>query len=136
MTNDQTVRRALSILGVGLGLFLGIMFFLIATVDGPKEPGPQEVFERFLIAVDQERFDEARALVDPFCTDTDEGMRAALDDLQSVGLDFETTFQVDEVWINERGTRALLELTTPPQLPLPGVASLDRTDDGWVLACQ
>jgi len=121
------------------GAAIGIVLIILASVwvfMPSNEPGPQEVFERFLALTDQERFDEARSLVDPFCSDTDEGMRAALEDLRSVGLDFKAAFRVEEVWINGRGTRALLELTVPPQLPLPGVASLDRTDDGWVLSCQ
>ena len=49
------------------------------------------------------------------------------------GFSYRRTFQIEDVWINEDGTEAILELEAPPELP--HVTVLDRVDGEWLIAC-
>ena len=121
----------------GIGVVILMLAVTVLVCSGASNaPGPAAAFEAHLLALDEGRIDDANALVDITCgkvTETDvNGARAGLED---VGYTFPTAFRVGEVWTNARGTEAILELETPPQLPLPGVQGMMKVDGEWLLSC-
>lgn len=127
--------KLLAIIG-SLMVFAFVMVAVAVCSIDSEGPGPVDAFTAHLQALDESRLDDANALVDITCGQirrTD--LEAAQNDLESAGLTFQTAFRISEVWTNERGTRAIIELDTPPQLPLPGVQGMALVEGQWMLYC-
>lgn len=100
------------------------------------QPGPRQVFEAHLLALDEGRIDDANAFVDVSCNKITPATRSAvLVNLEAQGLTFQTAFQVSNVWMNERKTEAVVELDMPLQLSLQGVQGMTKVDGEWRLSC-
>lgn len=122
------------LLGVIVAALVAII--LAVTFMGGQEAGPREVFQAHLLALDDGRLDDANTLVDITCGRvTEADLRAVKADLDDAGLTFQTAFRVSDVWLNERKTEAIVELDTPPNLPLPGAQGMMKVDGAWRLSC-
>ena len=121
---------------IGIVVLLAVLFALIIALDA-SDPGPQQVFESHLLALDEERLNDALTYVEVAACGMDMVANApqAAIDLESRGYSFSTAFMVEEVWILEDGSRALLGLRTPPSMTLPSVVQLVRSDGKWLLTC-
>lgn len=115
-----------------------IVFGMLVGSGAESHLGPQQVFEQHLLALDEERLDDALAYVDiAVCgTTAVDSTPQALVDLKRRGHTFSTAFTVEEVWILEDGSEALLGLRTPPNLGLPNVVRLTQVDGAWLLMCE
>ncbi len=130
---DRQTRKLTILLGVAMLTALAGIFYCVTSVPGS---GPDDAFRAHLAALDEGRIDDANELVDITCGKvTVEDVDAAKSGLGSAGYTFQTAFQVGEVWLNERGTEAILELQTPANLPLPGVQGMMKVDGEWLLSC-
>ena len=121
-----------------LGLAAAIVAFLVLLdFEFENSVGPQQAFEAHLLALDEQQWELADTFVVERCqTDSEEARETAGQDLKSMGFSFSRAFVVDEVWFNEDGRRALLGLATPANLPLPGVATMERVDGDWMVSCS
>ena len=120
------------------GLLATIITFLLTVNFGHVDSvGPQQAFETYLLALDEQKWELAETFVVERCqSDNTESEETAGQDLKSRGFSFSSAFVVDEVWLNTDGRTALLGLSTPANLPLPGVASMERVDGDWMIACS
>ena len=114
-----------------------ISFVLAAITIARDDTGPREAFEAHLRALDEERWDDANALVDITCEDYDATDAAAAGaSLEELGLEFQTAFPIEQVWTNEQNTEAILELApTAPDLSLPTTALMVKVDGDWKVSC-
>lgn len=121
-----------------LGLVATIVAFLMMVDFGiGNSVGPQQAFEAHLAALDEQKWELADTFVVPRCrSDSIVGQETASQDLKSLGYSFSSAFVVDEVWINVDERMAWLDLSTPENLPLPGVATMERVDGDWMLSCS
>ncbi|KKL92973.1 hypothetical protein LCGC14_1879320 [marine sediment metagenome] len=124
------VGLLVSVLGVLVVLAL-LLFFR----GDPPVAGPREVFAAHIAAL----ADGDWALSDSYAhDDCDFGDQALLDDVLASGFDFEEKFEVDDVWINEDGTLAIMSLadvqivTEDAERALP---MLQLVDGRWLLIC-
>ncbi len=105
--------------------------------DFDNSVGPQQAFEDHLLALDEQQWELADTFVVARCqTDNAEAREAAGQDLKRMGFSFSRAFVVDEVWFNADERTVLLGLTTPANLLLPGVASMERVDGDWLISCS
>lgn len=137
---NRTTTAAWRGLAAGV-LFLvvtfGVAVCMVTTLGGGTASDPRAAFEAHLLALDEGRLVGANALVDIACGRvTKADAEAAKAGLESAGLTFQTAFPVEEVWLNESGTEAILELAPPPGgLPLPGVQGMMLVEGEWLLSC-
>lgn len=130
------VKYLLACGGALMVLALGIVALAIYHDGSDPHAAAAHSFAAHLRALDEGRVDDANALVDITCGKVDPvDVDAARAGLESAGYTFQTAFRVGEVWLNEGGTEAILELETPPNLPLPGVQGMMRVDGEWLLSC-
>lgn len=114
---------------------LSALFITTYFAVGRKDDGPRQAFEAHLLALDEGRVDDANALVDSSCEHVaEEDVQEAGARLESAGLTFGEAFRVAEVWVNESGTEAIIELTSPEGLPK--VARLVKVDGEWLVSCD
>lgn len=124
---------------VVVGMMVVILIALLLVMSrGGTAPGPADVFESHLAALDAADWRLADTFVKDECTvgftvgydDPQEALQEALDS----GFSFRRAFDVQEVWISEDGSEALLGVkTTPPDLP--NVIELEKVDGEWLVAC-
>ncbi len=123
---------------VGVGLLATIIAFLWLIDFGHEDSvGPQQAFEAHLMALDEQNWELADTFVVARCqAGGSEAREIAGQDLKSRGFSFVRAFVVDEVWFKDDGQTALLGLSTPANLPLPGVATMVRVDGEWLVSCS
>ncbi len=121
-----------------LGLVATIVTaFLLIDLGHESSVGPQQTFETHLAALDEQQWELADTFVVERCqTNGNEAREAAVQNLASQGYSFSRAFVVDEVWFNEDERTVLLGLATPANLPLPGVATMERVDGNWMVSCS
>ncbi len=135
MNNQPTAARA--VIGCALVFTITIaMGTLLVCGHFSSDPvGPQDVFERHLMALDDQDWELANTYVTEWCQSDLEGVEAAGRGLEDSGFSFYRAFAVEEVWISEDGLEALLGLDVSPNLPLPRVATMERVDGEWLVSC-
>ncbi len=130
------------ILFVFVGLVLAALLIGILLIafgrDGEKviviPAGVREAFEAHLAALDAGDWELSDSFVKDECTISAAGdSEKALQEVIDGGFSYRRAFDIDDVWINEDGTEAILELQTPPELP--DIAVLDLVDGEWLVAC-
>ena len=115
-----------------LVLLLSMIVIIVAVI--PKTSGPREAFEAHLAALDAGEWQLSDTYAKPECAIEAEGVsEASLQEVIDSGFSYRRTFQVEDVWINEAGDEALLELQVSPDLPQ--VAVLDLVDGEWLITC-
>ena len=143
MDIEQEWLNRLLVVGAGL-IFALLIAGVLMIFSGGGTPvvvidaGAREAFEAHLLALDGGRWADARALILDHCiTDPDsKGAKAASEDLRRSGHTFTSAFSIEEVWYREDGREALLDLRTPPNLPLPGIATMELVDGEWKVSCS
>jgi hypothetical protein len=107
-----------------------------ATSPSPKQ-GPREVFAAHIAALAGGDW----VLGDSYAhEDCDFGDQAFLDDVLDSGFDFEREFEVDDVWMNEDGTLAIMSLVQAglvkeDEEESTALPMLELIDGQWVLIC-
>ncbi len=121
-----------------LGLVATIIAFLLLVDFGHEDSvGPQQAFEAHLMALDEQDWELADTFVLERCqAGGSQAREVAGQDLKSRGFSFVHAFVVDGVWFKDDGQTALLGLSTPANLPLPGVATMVRVDGEWLVSCS
>ncbi len=118
---------------------LAVIIVLLLTLNFGYEDavGPQQVFETHLLALDEQDWELADTFVVERCqVSGSQAREIAGQDLKSRGFSFVRAFVVDEIWFKDDGQTALLGLLTPPNLPLPGVATMVQVDGEWLVSCS
>ncbi len=115
-----------------------IVFFILWFAHEEAAPGPQQVFEAHLLALDEGRLDDALGYVDTASCGTTavDGAEEALASLKLLGYTFSTAFPVAEVWILVGGDKALLSVEFPTNIPLTSVQYMHRVEGDWRVACE
>lgn len=132
---DIWLRRTLVAGALLFGGLLIAALLIFSRGDGSPALGPREAFEAHLAALDDRDWDEANSYVLEWCEIDPADAEAAVEDLDASGFSFVRAFQIEEVWLNERGTVALLDLRTPPGLMLPSFAELELWEGEWQVSC-
>ncbi len=117
-----------------VSLTLAILVAAFPSADEATDSGPRAAFEAHIAALDAGEWELSDTYARDECTiaaagGSGEMLQEVLDD----GFSYRRTFQIEDVWINEDGTEAILELGTPSELP--PVAVLDLVDGEWLIAC-
>lgn len=124
------------LIAAGLMAFVLLMIGLAIQQSGGSDPDPAEAFTTHLRALDEERYDDANALVDITCGRLEpDSVNVARADLEDAGFTFESAFLVREVWTNRDGSRAVITLDVPRTLPLPTSQGMALIDGEWLLYC-
>lgn len=134
------IGKNIAIAALILGFFaLALVPVIVYVVTAPPDkPGPGEVFEQHLAALDAGDYALAEALMDEEeCPGTlAESAPRAQEMLNRFGYTFVSAFRVRDVWLHEDGEYALIELDTPKNLALPGIAFMRKIDGEWRLTCR
>ncbi len=125
----------LALVSTLLMLFGGILFTLCTSQNFTG--GPRAAFELHLAALDAGEWALSDTYVKDECTieslsGTDDA-QAALQAVLDSGFSYRRTFNVDDVWLNEDGTWAILEMDTPADLP--DITTMELIDGEWLIAC-
>jgi hypothetical protein len=141
LEQEQGWLLRLVVMGAGVvfgGLFITalLIFGGIATHD--SEIGPRDVFEAHLAALDAGDWELSDIYVKGECTigflaGAEDNPQEVLDETLASGFSFRRTFDVEEVWISEDSTEAILGLNTPSGLP--STAMLEKVEGEWLIAC-
>ena len=120
---------------IGLALIAALLIFILAILTpGGSTPGPRKAFEAHIAALDAGEWELSDTYTKDECTIAAAGgSEEMLQEVLDGGFSYRRTFQIEDVWINEDGTEAILELEAPPKLP--PVAVLDLVDGEWLIAC-
>ncbi len=138
MTNSTSSKRA--IISVALSVIVLSITITALLVLGQfnhnESSGPRQAFEQHLMALDDQDWELANTYVSERCQSDLDGAEAAGRELADSGFSFYHSFAVEEVWISEDGTEALLGLDTPSNLSLSGVATMERVNGEWLVSCS
>ena len=133
---EITLRQILfMVTGLALiSLTLGILMAAFGRDGEVDDNGPRAAFKAHLAALDGGDWALSDTYTKDECTiSAAGGSEEALQEVLDSGFSYRRTFQIEDVWINEDGTEAILELQAPPGLP--PVAVLDLVDGEWLIAC-
>lgn len=126
--------RGLATLAAAILVGLSIVSITLLIVD--SSPGPEDVFQSHLAALDAGDWPSASIYLKDGCAvdfsiDYDDP-QVALDELLASGFSFQS-LRVDEVWINTNGKEALLGLVG--RSGLPQIIELEKIDGDWLIGC-
>lgn len=131
------LRRLVTIMAAAIFVLMIAGLLLIFSGNGSVPPSPREVFESHLAALDTGDWAYSDTFVKDECTIGSAAgvanLEAALADVLESGFSFRRAFDVEEVWISEDGTEAILDLNTLSGLP--SVATLELVEGKWLVAC-
>lgn len=131
---DDTPRwTVIAVAGmIGLSL-IAFLLTLILTLGGGSELTPRTAFEAHIAALDAGEWALSDTYTKAECTIAATGSAETLQEVIDGGFSYRRTFQIEDVWINEAGDEAILELNTPSELPQ--VAVLDLVEGEWLVTC-
>lgn len=130
-TPSWTLIGVVGTLGLAL---IAVLFTFILTLGGGPELTPRAAFESHIAALDAGEWALSDTYTKAECTiAATGGSEEMLQEVIDGGFSYRRTFQIEDIWINEDGTEAILELNTSPGLP--PIVVFDRVDGEWLIAC-
>lgn len=136
MVMNATLRQILFLM-VGIAsvtLTLAVLVAAFGRESVAVDNSPRAVFEAHLAALDAGEWELSDIYAKDECTiNAQGGSGEALQKVIDSGFSYRRSFQIEDVWINEDGTEAILELNVPSELP--SVVVLDLVGEGWLIAC-
>lgn len=132
--DDTPSWTVIAVVGtIGLVLVVALLTLILTIGDGP-EFTPRTAFESHIAALDAGEWELSDTYAKPECAINANGVNEeSLQEVIDGGFSYRRTFQIEDVWINEDGNEAILELQTPSGLPQ--VAVLDLVDGEWLVTC-